>query len=120
MGSSLLKFFTLNTIVDTMKDHFDQDDSLWMPWSAYNYAGADLNQAMVNFGAGVVSRDTTIRKGLVHFFCLSVEEFLNKLQHYPGGVALIMINFPSPYQLDTQNSGNFQLPSKHSGQGMVM
>jgi hypothetical protein len=119
MGSSLLNLSTLNTILDTTKDHFDQDGSLQMPWSAYNYAGADLNQAMVNFGAGIVSRDTTIRKGRVHFFCFSAEEFLNQLQHYPGGVALIMINFPSPYQLDTQNSGNSQLPSKHSGQFMV-
>lgn len=47
-------------------------------------------------------------------FCGGV---LNELQHYQGGVALILINFPSPCQ---KNSGNFQLPSKQSGQYMVM
>eukprot|EP00804_Cyclotella_cryptica_P006958 CCRYP_007114-RA/>CCRYP_007114-RA protein AED:0.04 eAED:0.04 QI:0/0/0/1/1/0.5/2/0/561 len=119
MGSSLLNLSTMNTTVDTTTDHFDRDGSLRMSWSEYNYAGADLNQAMINFGMGIISRDTILREGRVHFFHLSAEEFLYQLQHYPGGVALIMINFPSPYQLEAQNSGNSQLPSKYSDQFMV-
>lgn len=125
MGASLLNLSTLtsSSADSANNDHSNPGDGAlqMMAWSEYNYAGADLNQAMVNFGNGIISRDTTSRRmGRVRLFCLSAEEFLRQLQFYPGGLALIMINFPSPYRLlEDSSAGNSQLPSKHSKQFMV-
>jgi len=116
MGVSLLNLAALTS----GDDSYLGSDSLQMTWSDFNYAGADLNQALINFGNGILSRDTTTqRPGRVHFSCLSAEDFLTELQCYPGGLALIMINFPSPYRLEVGMSGNSQLPSKYSNQFMV-
>ena len=119
MGASLLNLSVLGNSDDSAKDNSNPgDDALQMAWSQCNYAGADLNRAMVNFGNGIISRDTTARRmGRVHFFSLSAEDFLRELRFYPGGLSLIMINFPSPYRLD--GAGNSQLPSKHSNQFMA-
>ena len=114
MGTSLLNLSTLaNTDGGSVGG-----DSLQLAWSDFNYAGTDLNQNLVNFGNGIVSRDNTRRGGRLQFFCLSAEDFLTELQSYPGGLALIMINFPSPFRLAV-DAGNSQLPSKHSNQFML-
>ena len=115
MGTSLLNLSMLSNTPGGSAG----DDSLQLAWSDFNYAGTDLNQNFVNFGNGIVSRDNTQRGGRVHFFCLSAEDFLTELQSYPGGLALIMINFPSPFRLEAVGAGNSQLPSKHSNQFMV-
>eukprot|EP00956_Cyclotella_meneghiniana_P011095 scaffold15508_cov66-Cyclotella_meneghiniana.AAC.7 len=120
MGASLLNLAILNSTSGN-KAHgiFNSDGTLQMPWTDCNYAGAELNQAMVNFGNGIISRDTSLqRKGRVHFFCIPAEQFLDQLGRYPGKVVLIMINFPSPYRLEN-GDGNSQLPFIQSGQFMV-
>mmetsp|Transcript_8279 Transcript_8279/g.18543 ORF Transcript_8279/g.18543 Transcript_8279/m.18543 type:complete len:638 (-) Transcript_8279:135-2048(-) len=121
MGASLLNLSNMTSCDDSADDSFNSGgDAFQMSWPDFNYAGADLNQAMVNFGNGIISRDTTARRmGRVHFLSLSAEDFLAELQSYPGGLALIMINFPSPYRLEVSGAGNSQLPSKHSNQFMV-
>lgn len=115
LGSSLLNLSTLSNSHDSkIVDSNTCVDSLQMAWSEINYVGADLNQAFVNFGLGIISRSTK-RRGRVHFVCLSAEDLLHELQSYPGKLLLIMINFPSPYRLEVGSlAGNSQLPGKHS------
>jgi hypothetical protein len=93
-------------------------EELHMAWSDFNYVGADLNQAFVNFGNGIVSRDSR-RVGRVRCFCFSAENLLSELFSYSGRTALIMINFPSPFRLKGTGSGNSQLPSMNSSRFMV-
>lgn len=120
MGASLLNLSTLSSDSDGFKENSDRIHGAHLPWSEMNYAGADLDQAMVNFGNGIVSRDTSSqRKGRVHFFYLSAGELLDELQFYPGKLALIMTNFPTPYRLEVYGAGNMQLPSKHSDRFML-
>lgn len=122
MGASILNLATLSdNVVGTEDNVFDPDGALLMPWSDCNYAGTELNPTLVNFGNGIISRDiaTSRRKGRVHISCLPAEEFLKQLERYPGGIALIMINFPSPYRLQLRTGGNSQLPLIDSGQFMV-
>ena len=113
MGASLLNLSTM-----ARKD--SKTGELNMDWPDCNFAGADLNQSFVNFGNGIISRDTTSqRRGRVHFFSLSAEDFLESIHTYPGRLALVMINFPSPYRLEVTEVGNSQLPSKYSNQFTV-
>ena len=113
MGASLLNLSTLVSEDSKTKE-------LKIDWPSCNFAGADLNQSFVNFGNGIISRDTTSqRKGRVHFFPLSAEDFLESIHTYPGGLALVMISFPSPYRLEVSETGNSQLPSQYSNHFMV-
>jgi len=86
-------------------------DKLPIEWSQCNYAGVDLNQALVRFGNGIASRWPDARKGRVKFFCCPADDFLSNLKSYHGRSTLIMVNFPSPYRLDASERGNLQLPS---------
>ncbi|KAL7548383.1 hypothetical protein ACHAWF_011665 [Thalassiosira exigua] len=115
-GSSLLNLSSLKANVHDSSNMYD--DTLQIPWCDVNYAGADLNKALVNFASGIISRDAQ-RSGRAHFFHQSAEDFLTEVQSYPGNLALIMINFPSPYRLEDAGTGNSQLPSKYSNQFMV-
>ena len=115
LGASLLNLSTLTNNYDAINSGGGE---LQMAWSRFNYAGVDLNQAFVNFGNGIVSRDSR-RRGRVKYLCTSAENFLSELQFYTGGTALIMINFPSPYRLSVTGSGNSQLPTMNSNQFMV-
>lgn len=120
MGASLLNLANVNATMEKPADTFNDDGTLNMPWSDCNYVGAELNQAMVNFGDGVISRDkTSRRKGRVNFFCFPAEVLLHHLEKYPGRIAFIMINFPTPYRLEDRNSGNSMLPLMNSGCFMV-
>ena len=118
MGSSLLN---LSTIISS-DSRFAIKNSLPIEWQGCNYVGADLNQNFVNFGNGIVSRDRR-RLGRVNFFCLTADDFLTKLQTYPGPTAMVMIHFPSPYRLmaldstegNDSHSGNSQLPFTFDG-----
>lgn len=119
MGVSILNLALLNTTSDAGLGIFDGNGRLNLHWSECNYAGTELNQALVNFGNGIIYRDTTLQRlGRVHFFCIPAQEFLHQLEQYPGGIALVMINFPSPYQMEA-SVGNSQLPLIGSGQFMV-
>ena len=116
LGASLLNLSVLtNKHAANVKSGVGE---LQMAWSDFNYVGVDLNQAFVNFGNGIVSRDPR-RVGRVRYFCNSAENLLSDLLIYTGMTALIMINFPSPYRLKESGSGNSQLPSMNSSQFMV-
>ena len=70
LGASLLN---LSALTDKHAANVNSGvDELHMDWSDFNYVGADLNQAIVNFGNGIVSRDSRrIRR--VRFFCHSAD-----------------------------------------------
>ncbi len=86
-------------------------EKLRIHWSECNYAGVDLNPALVRFGNGVASRRSSAKKGRVKFFCCPADAFFSKLKSYQGRIALVLVNFPSPYRLDSGERGNLQLPS---------
>lgn len=86
-------------------------EKLPIQWSQCNYAGVDLNQVLVRFGNGVVSRWPNARRGRVKFFCCPADDFLSKLESYQGRIMFVMVNFPSPYRLEAGERGNLQLPS---------
>lgn len=93
-------------------------------WENCNYAGAELNQMMVRYANGVVSRFHDYpNERFIHFFNQSAEAFLdNVLKFYKGKVSLIMLQFPSPYRLNVDqgyNAGNLQLPTSATQGFMV-
>ena len=79
----------------------------------YNFLGADLSQLALGFGQGVADRWRLNNK--LQFSWSTAEECLEMVEKsYEGQVALIMIQFPTPYRLassDNQLAGNLQLPS---------
>jgi len=116
-GVSLLN---LSRITDKESADDISADIPAMKWSDYNFAGADLNLAMVEYANGVVSRQDLDETGRTHFFHLSALETLSNLQSYPGKIEMIMIQFPSPYRLSVEGtSGNSQLPSASTDGFMI-
>lgn len=89
-----------------------------LEWPACNFAGVDLNKQLIGYANAVVSRTSNKR---VHFFCDQALEFLNSLQTYPGAIAIIMIQFPSPFRLPLGErcGGNSQLPSTSTDGFMI-
>jgi len=57
-------------------------DKIPIEWSQCNYAGVDLNQALVRFGNGIALRCPDARKGRVKFFCCPADDFLSNLKSY--------------------------------------
>jgi hypothetical protein len=116
MGTSLLGLARTSSI--------DEDDSVLlsgMNISECNFLGADLSQLNVQFATGI-----STRWGLEHrlrYCCASAEDCLEAVaSHYAGRVALVMIQFPTPYRLRNKENidlsdstlrsgGNSQLPS---------
>ncbi len=93
-------------------------------WENCNYAGAELNQMMVRYANGLVSRFHNYpNERFIHFFNQSAEAFLeNVLKFYKGKVSLIMLQFPSPYRLIVDqgyNTGNLQLATSATQGFMV-
>ncbi|EJK75760.1 hypothetical protein THAOC_02508 [Thalassiosira oceanica] len=105
MGSALLNLSVFRGDTSSAECH---EDTLRLEWPQMNYAGADVNQHLVNFSSGIVSRDPR-RDGRVFFACLEAASLLEHVQKYPGACRMIMCNFPSPYRL---GSGNLQLPKE--------
>lgn len=103
MGTCMLGLGSTNSV--------NVHENLPIQWSECNYAGVDLNPALVRFGNGVASRRSRARQGRVKFFCSPANEFLSKLKSYQGRMSLVLVNFPSPYRLDSGERGNLQLPS---------
>jgi hypothetical protein len=111
MGVSLL-----NAAACSRKnEYFQENETDAVQWENCNYAGAELNQMMVRYANGVVSRfDNYPNERFIHFFNQSAEALLdNVLKFYNGKVSLIMLQFPSLYRLIVDkgnNAGNLQLP----------
>jgi SAM-dependent methyltransferase len=79
--------------------------------SKCNFVGGDLNTASLQYGSGIAKRWNLTRT--LSFAALSADSLLDRiLNGYDGRVALIMIQFPTPYRLDVERfaDGNSQLP----------
>jgi len=119
MGVSLLNLaFSSSDMIDVPSETKDID------WTSCNYVGADLNEIMVRYANGIVSRFyiQSIRSKHIHFFHLPGDELLENIKKsYPGNVKLIMLQFPSPYRLENSQSfgGNTQLPTTANAGFMV-
>jgi len=115
MGVSLLGLDSLRSPENTK---LVNSDLLNIDWASCNFVGADLNPLMTQYANGIASR---WRCRNVQFLNIPAEDFLLRLSSYPGKIKLIMINFPSPYQLgthtggNTSRNGNSQLPTASDG-----
>jgi hypothetical protein len=94
-------------------------------WHLCNYAGTDINAMMTRFANGMITRlgvSPSDDEKVIQFFNLPVETFITRLFTYPGKVALVMLQFPSPYRLhseDKNDTGNTQLPMSANDGFMV-
>jgi SAM-dependent methyltransferase len=76
-----------------------------------NFLGGDLNTASLRYGSGIAKRWNLT--STLSFMALPADSLLEGiLNGYEGRVALILIQFPTPYRLDVEESvsGNSQLP----------
>jgi len=77
-------------------------------WRECNYVGGDLSQLCLGYRRSIARRWGL--NGSLQFAHGSALELLESVDsHYQGMVALIMIQFPTPFQL--KDTGNPQLPS---------
>jgi SAM-dependent methyltransferase len=113
MGVSLLGLATL----DNDGDMKSTNPLSKLDFSNSNFVGGDLSQILVGYSQGIASRWELSDR--VQFACESAENLLDDLETYPGDVAMIMIQFPTPFRLVEDNGGNAQLPSDASSGFMV-
>lgn len=78
-----------------------------------NYLGGDLSQATIRYATGMAERLNLSEK--LQITHASAKNLLDQVSFlYPGRVALVMIQFPTPYRLANTTGkvdGNSQLPS---------
>jgi SAM-dependent methyltransferase len=75
-----------------------------------NYLGGDLSGLTIRFGQGIATR-WNLQERLQYTYA-SAEDLLDQIDAlYPGPVALILIQFPTPYRLTKKEGGNTQLPT---------
>jgi SAM-dependent methyltransferase len=84
-------------------------------WSDCNYLGVDLNLLATRFATGITQRWKNIGPERLQFVWLPTEDLLDEVaSSYPGPVALILVQFPTPYRLvddpTMRHWGNTQLP----------
>jgi SAM-dependent methyltransferase len=90
-----------------------------------NFIGADLSGLAINYASSISNRWERTR-GKTYFTLKSAEDAVDMLKTYPGGVALCMIQFPTPFKFKSDETdgassdqklhsivhqGNQQLPS---------
>jgi SAM-dependent methyltransferase len=97
-------------------DIVDQPCLNGVAWKDCNFLGGDLSLLGVRFGQGIAARWQI--DGHLQYTLAAAEDLVDQVDRlYPGKVALIMIQFPSPYRL--KESGNTQLPSTSESGFMV-
>jgi SAM-dependent methyltransferase len=75
-----------------------------------NYLGGDLSGLTIRFGQGIATR-WNLQDRLQYTYA-SAEDLLDQIDAvYPGPVALVLIQFPTPYRLAEKEGGNTQLPT---------
>jgi tRNA G46 methylase TrmB len=106
MGVSLLGLASLHPS-DSVGHDFN--------WSNCNFVGVDLSPMTVNYANGIAQRWAI--DGRLVFVVDAVEHFLDTVKSYPGRIARILIQFPTPYrQQSASDKGNSQLPkTAHDG-----
>jgi hypothetical protein len=79
-------------------------------FSDCNFIGGDLNQGATRFANGIAHRWNMSER--LSFVACSTKILLKQvLESYEGPVALILVQFPTPYRLVHEDYGNSQLPS---------
>ena len=79
-----------------------------LEWKNCNYLGGDLSLLGTRFGRGISTRWNLSHR--LQFTLASAEDLIDQVDQLYDRVALIMIQFPSPYRIK-ESSGNLQLPS---------
>jgi SAM-dependent methyltransferase len=86
-------------------------------WTDCNYLGCDLCQLTLRFASSISQRWSSLSTDRLDFVWMSTETMLDQIsKQYPGRVALILLQFPTPFRLldtEVQNGesrGNTQLP----------
>jgi len=101
-------------------------------WTDCNFLGGDLNPRTTRFATGIARRWQRRLNGNLHsdgndgsnrhhrrleYCTISTEDLLDAVEaNYPGRVALVMLQFPTPYRLEKDDNGeqgeafNTQLP----------
>jgi hypothetical protein len=90
-----------------------------MDLSDCNFVGVDLGQLGTGYATGVAKR---WRLSNTRFVVDDCEDFCESLSSYPGGIQLFLLQFPTPYRLNTLISkgyGNSQLPTSKTKGFMV-
>lgn len=87
-------------------------------WADCNFIGVDLSPLTINYAKSIARRWTIDRR--LAFVVDSADRLLERLESYPGSIKHILIQFPTPYRLQSslnvddnstaQNDGNSQLP----------
>lgn len=80
-------------------------------WDEYNFVGADINPILTNYANGLAQRWGMIGKK-VQFLTLSAEEIITQAtKNYPGEIKLIMIQFPTPFRLQSKMNATLDFDS---------
>lgn len=118
LGVSLLGLATLDQACQDSFDASPEGHVLGnIDWRHCNYVGGDLSQLNIGYARGIAQRWNVDRR--LQFTLATAMDLINSLKtHYPGKVALVMIQFPTPFQLK-ENPGNRQLPSNAANGFMV-
>ena len=106
MGLSILGLSTVkrDSKMKTIKDEIKSNNftsQIVLPWDQCNYLGADLNDLFIGYARGIAMRWGLLNKR-IHFATTSAENILEQVySSYPGPVQLIMIQYPTPYRLQS-------------------
>ena len=111
LGVSLLGLASLNE---------GSASKMGIDWGDCNYLGCDLNPLLIRFGSAIAARWGLYKK--LQYVDLSVEDLLDRVKiDYDGPIALVMIQFPTPFRATFANAGNGnqQLPSSTESGFMI-
>jgi hypothetical protein len=83
-------------------------------WSQYNYLGVDLGRLGIGYAHGLASRWGLVGRNTAFVVDSAASCLQAIVNSYPGPVAWVLIQFPTPYRLavadQAANAGNSQLP----------
>jgi tRNA G46 methylase TrmB len=83
-------------------------------WKDSNLVGCDLVEVTVGYAQGIATRWGLNER--LQYEYHSAQDFMEEIESsYAGNVALVMIQFPSPYRLAEKATGNTQLSSVDDG-----
>lgn len=74
------------------------DSEIQIDWNECNFIGVDLSRLTIRYAQGVCER-WRLGGGNLNFVVDSAEECLKRISEtYPGNVAMVMLQFPTPYR----------------------
>ncbi|GKY94621.1 hypothetical protein MPSEU_000427600 [Mayamaea pseudoterrestris] len=92
------------------------NDNELSSWHGCNFVGADLSSLAIRYASGIAARWKL--ENILQFIVDSAEQLLSDLEDYPGPVHTVLVQFPTPYQLQAsftepgrRDAGNSQLPT---------